>query len=161
MLKWLPCVSPWSWVICLIRSSHRKWPNRRAVCNGRQPPAKWAIAVIRGVHYSDVIMIAIASQITSVSIVNLIVCSGADQRKYQSSASLAFVRGIHRWPGKTPHKGPVKPKCFHLLTSSCDEVLRATRDPSRKGLMRSLSNPCLFCVLDIHPSRSKFCKGHD
>ena len=40
------------------------------------------------------------------------VCSGADQRKYQSSASLAFVRGIHRSPVKSSHKGPVTRKMF-------------------------------------------------
>ena len=39
---------------------------------------------------------AIASQITSFRIVYSTVYSGADQRKHQSSASLAFVRGIHR-----------------------------------------------------------------
>ena len=49
-------------------------------------------------HYTDVIMSATASQITSVSFVYSIVCSGPDQRKHQSSASLSFVRGIHRWP---------------------------------------------------------------
>ena len=37
---------------------------------------------------------------------------GADQRKHQSSASLAFVRGIHRWPVHSPHKGPVTRKMF-------------------------------------------------
>ena len=47
-------------------------------------------------HYSDVIISGIASQITGVSIVYQNVCSGADQRRHQSSASLAFVRGIHR-----------------------------------------------------------------
>ena len=47
-------------------------------------------------HYSDVIMRAMASQTTGVSIVCLSVCSDADPRKHQSSASLAFVRGIHR-----------------------------------------------------------------
>ena len=47
-------------------------------------------------HYIDVIMGAIASQITSLTIVYSTVYSGADQRKHQSSASLAFVRGIHR-----------------------------------------------------------------
>ena len=47
-------------------------------------------------HYNDVIMGAIASQITSLMIVYSTVYSGADQRKHQSSASLAFVRGIHR-----------------------------------------------------------------
>ena len=35
---------------------------------------------------------------------------GADQRKHQSSASLAFVRRIHRWPLNFPHKGPVTRK---------------------------------------------------
>ena len=49
-------------------------------------------------HYSDAIMITIASQLTSVSIVYLTVWSCADQRKHQDTASLAFVRGIHRWP---------------------------------------------------------------
>ena len=47
-------------------------------------------------HYNDVIMGTIASQTTSLTIVYSIVCSDADQRKHQSSASLAFVRGIHR-----------------------------------------------------------------
>ena len=47
-------------------------------------------------HYGDVTMTAIASQITSLTVVYSIVYSGADQKKHQSSASLAFVRGIHR-----------------------------------------------------------------
>ena len=58
-------------------------------------------------HYNDVIMGAMASQITSLTIVYSTVYSGADQRKHQSSASLAFVRGIHRWPVNSPHKRPV------------------------------------------------------
>ena len=58
-------------------------------------------------HYSNVIMSVIASQIISLTIVYWIVYSGADQRKHQSSASLAFVRGIHWWPVNPPHKGPV------------------------------------------------------
>ena len=40
------------------------------------------------------------------------VYSGTDQRKHQSSASLAFVREIHRWPVISPHKGPVTRKMF-------------------------------------------------
>ena len=44
-------------------------------------------------HYSDVIVSPMVPQITGVSIVCSTACSGADQRKYQSSASLAFVRG--------------------------------------------------------------------
>ena len=58
-------------------------------------------------HYIDLIMGAVASQITSLTIVYSTVYSGADQRKHQSSASLAFVRGIHRWPVNSPHKWPV------------------------------------------------------
>ena len=49
-------------------------------------------------HYSDIIMSAMVPQFTSLTIVYSSVYSGADQRKYQSSASLAFMRGIHRWP---------------------------------------------------------------
>ena len=61
-------------------------------------------------------MDAMASQITSLTIVYSTVYSGADQRKQQSSASLAFVRGIHRWPVNSPHKWPVTRKCFYLMT---------------------------------------------
>ena len=62
-------------------------------------------------HYSDVTMGALASQITSLTIVYSIVYSDADQRKHQSSASLAFVRGIHRGPN-SPHKWPVTRNMF-------------------------------------------------
>ena len=55
-------------------------------------------------------MSAMASQITGVSIVHSTLCSGANQRKYQSSASLAYVRGIHRSPVNSSHKGPVTRK---------------------------------------------------
>ena len=55
---------------------------------------------------------AIASQITSLTIVYSIVYSDADQRKHQSSASLAFVRGIHRGPVNSPHKWPVTRQMF-------------------------------------------------
>ena len=48
--------------------------------------------------YIDVMMSAVASQITGISMVCSTVCSGTNQRKHQSSASLAFVRGIYRWP---------------------------------------------------------------
>ena len=58
-------------------------------------------------HYCDIIMSTMASKITSVWVIYSNVCSGPDQRKHQSSASLAFVRGIHRWPANSPHKGTV------------------------------------------------------
>ena len=59
-----------------------------------------------------------ASQITTLMSVYSTVYSGADQRKHQSSASLAFVKGIHRWPVTSPHKGPVTRKLF-----SFDDVI--------------------------------------
>ena len=61
---------------------------------------------------------AIASQITSLAIVYSAFYSGVDQGKHQSSASLAFVWGIHRdrWIPRT--KGQLRGKCFHLMTSS-------------------------------------------
>ena len=63
-------------------------------------------------HYNDVVMSAMASQITSLTIVYSTVYLRTDQRKLQSSASLAFVRGIHRWPVNSPHKCPVTRKMF-------------------------------------------------
>ena len=93
------------------------------------------------VHYNDVIMSAMASQITSLAIVYSMVYSGADQRKHQSSASLAFVRGIHRWPVNSLHKWPVTRKCFHLMTSSWTNPLCPIRyKPFRDLLMRLLNH---------------------
>ena len=69
-------------------------------------------------HYTDVTMSPMASQITSHGIVYSTVYSGADQRKHQSSASLAFVRRIHRRPVNSPHKRPVTRKMF-----SFDDVI--------------------------------------
>ena len=63
-------------------------------------------------HYTDVIMGTIASQITSFTIGYSAVYSDAHQRKYQSSASLVFVWGIHRRPVNSPHKWPVTRKMF-------------------------------------------------
>ena len=63
-------------------------------------------------HYSDVIMRAMASQITGASIVCLNVSSSADQRKHQSSSLQAFVRGVHRWLVDSHHKWPVTRKMF-------------------------------------------------
>ena len=76
------------------------------------------------IHYSDVIMSTMASQIIGISIVYSTVCLGADQRKHQSSASLAFVRGIHRWSVNSPHKGPNTRKMFPF-----DDVIMSLSSP--------------------------------
>ena len=65
-------------------------------------------------HYSDIIMGALASQITSLTIVYSTVYSGADRKKHQSSSSLAFVRGIHRWLVNSMCKWPVMWKMFQF-----------------------------------------------
>ena len=57
-------------------------------------------------------MSALGSQITTLTIMYSTFYSGANQRKHQSSASLAFRRRIHRWPVNSPHEGPVTQKMF-------------------------------------------------
>ena len=81
-------------------------------------------------------MDTMASQITSLTIAYSTVYSGADQRKYQSSASLAFVRGIHRRPVNSTPKWPVRRKMFpfddvnmvHRLSNSCDVNIACKAD---------------------------------
>ena len=63
-------------------------------------------------HYNDVIISTIASQITSLTIVFSTVYSDVAQRKHQSATSLPFERGIHRGPVNSPHKWPVTRKMF-------------------------------------------------
>ena len=98
-------------------------------------PQGWHSPEGNFMHYSDVIMSMMAFQITGVPIVCSTVCPGADQRKHESSASLAFVRGSHRWLVNSPHKGPVTWKMFPY-----DDVImgrRARHEP-------------LMCVWKLH-----------
>ena len=76
------------------------------------------------IHYTDVIMSMMTSQITSLMIVYSTVYSAVHQRKHQSSASLAFLRGIHWWPVNSPHWGPsntenVSIRWLHHADSDC------------------------------------------
>ena len=84
----------------------------------------WRLCDITLIHYGDVTMGAIASQITNLTVVYSTVYSDADQRKHQSSASLAFVRGIHRGPVNSPHKWPVTRKIFLFddVTMTCMSI---------------------------------------
>ena len=82
----------------------------------------WDVSYVYQMHYTDVTMSPMASQITSLIIVYSNVYSGADQRKHQSSASLAFVRRIHRGPVNSPNKWPVTRKMF-----SFDDVIMEYR----------------------------------
>ena len=82
--------------------------NVKIMCQFTIPTLRY----IHLLHYDDVIMSTIASQITSLTIVYSTIYSGADQSKHQSSASLAFVWGIHRGPVNSPHKWPATRKMF-------------------------------------------------
>ena len=83
------------------------------------------------VHYDDVIMAPMTSQITSLTVVYSIVYSDADQRKHQNSASLAFVWGIHRGPVNSPHKWPVTRKIFPFYDVIMDRINKlCSRGPS-------------------------------
>ena len=89
----------------------------------------WLGRATHVLHYGDIIMGAIASQITRLTIVYSTVYSDADQRKHKSSASLAFVRGIHRGP----HKWPITRKMF----SFDDVIMGRLRSPQHVPMMRS------------------------
>ena len=103
------------------------WRRPASVCDRtvlsklyRQRLFRWLVHV--QFHYIDVIMTTMASQITSHTVVYSTVYSDTDQRKHQSSASLAFVWWIHRdrWIPRT--NGQLRGKCFHLMTSSCSRT---------------------------------------
>ena len=78
----------------------------------RAASGPWNRGFSTSIHYGDVIRSAMASQMTDISIVYSTSCSGADRRNQQSFTSLAFVRGIHRWPMNSLHRGPVTRKTF-------------------------------------------------
>ena len=80
---------------------------------------KWVLP-LTSLHYYDVIMGTLVSQIISLTVVFPTVYWGADQRKHQRTASLAFVRGIHRGPFNSPHKWPATRKMFPF-----DDVIMA------------------------------------
>ena len=105
-----------------------------------QQVAIYFSADFRSNHYNDVIMGAIASQFTSLTIVYSTVYSDADQRKHQSSASLAFVRGIHRWPVNSPHKWPGTRKMFPF-----DDVIMNCHDADKANNNSNITvNICLL-----------------
>ena len=82
------------WVHFLGRSAPKQWGKLRVfLYTYNDAYCRHSTALY---HYNDIIMTTVASQITSLTFGYSIVYSGADQRKHQSSASLAIVWGIHR-----------------------------------------------------------------
>ena len=90
-------------ILFQIRTFSFKVMHLKMSSTQRQPCSVYNMSRGR-FRYGDVIMGAMASKITSLAIVYLTVYSGADQRKHQSSTSLAFVRRIHRWPVNSPEQ---------------------------------------------------------
>ena len=91
-------------------------------------------------YYIDVIMSTMTSQITSLTVVYSTVYSDADQRKHQSSTSLAFERVIHREPVNSPHKWPVTQKMFPY-----DDVIMVGRFITRIKIWYVQSSACISC----------------
>ena len=101
-----PIYSPLNNRLCRMTSGGGDRRQDNEAILAADPSNTWDI------HSGDVIMGTVTSQINSLTIVYSTVYSGADQRKHQSCASLAFVRGIHRGPVNSPHKWPVTRKTF-------------------------------------------------
>ena len=106
-------------------------------------------------HYNDVIMSAMASQITSIMIAYSIVYSRRRSKKHQSSASLPSVRGIHRWTVNSPHKGSVTRKMFPF-----DDVIMCCEDKLTQSILiiswgisvLSTNSPWVSgLILGLHP----------
>ena len=107
-------------------------------------------------------MTSIASQITSLTVVYSTVYSDADQRKHQSSASLAFVGGIHRGLVNSPHKGPVTRKMFPfddvimclVQRGGVKDVKKSVRVPPN-NLNKTTNKPSYKNVTILHISPSE------
>ena len=98
-------------------------------------------------YYNDVKMCAIASTITGLTIVYSTVYSGADQRKHQSSVSLVFLWGSHRWPVNSPDKGPVTWKMFPF-----DNVIMMVL------LLSIIKTRCFLQLIMLHRAMCDFFK---
>ena len=100
-------------------------------------------------------MSAVASQVTSLTIVCSTVYSGADQRnKHPNAASLTFVRGIHLWPVNPLHKGPVTWKMFPF-----DDSHHECHTP--KGVLHSITQFLTNTLLSLETKQPCFIWGEE
>ena len=120
---------------CLAVPSH--YLNQCGLLKGKVPsperhftsiaPANILYNESKNYHYNDVTMSAMTSHITSLTIVNSTVYQ-AQIKKNQSSVSLAFMQGIHRWPVNSPHKWPVTRKMFPFDDVIMTFIVTSRRD---------------------------------
>ena len=115
----------------------------------RPGPFQWSS--YKKFHY--VITSAMASQITGISIVYSTVCSGADQRKHQSSAPLTFMMGIHRWSVNSAHRGPVTRKMFPF-----DDVMVYKYVGWNRHIPHRSNYKSNWTIVTWGPFRSRFAK---
>ena len=131
-----------TWTCCAYKcqnSTDQCWPSGGTVLTTK----------LHKYHYNDVIMGAMASQIISLTILYSTVYSGAD-KKNPSSASLAFVRGIHRWPVNSPHKGPVTREMLPVDdVIMFHEISSVTGDHESSVLSRWLHSEWLMRTVDV------------
>ena len=122
-----------------IRRIHRCPSLHIGPSNDENVSISWYLMGNHGVdciHNSDVIISAMASQITGVSVVCLTVCSGSDQRKKSKLRVTGLCEGNPPVTGGfSPHKGPVMQKMFPF-----DDVIMRTR--KFLSMRKNLSNLC-------------------
>ena len=116
------------------------WPQALCIVSGRESTVLTNRFVKEDPflqpHYSDVIMSVMASQITGFSTVYSIVCSSADQRKHQSSASLAFGGGNSPVTIEFPTQRPVTQTMFPFDYVIMHSIWRIIFSPSMKSVIR-------------------------
>ena len=153
-LPWFVKGSPWSNIDIFSTLNSRKW-TLISTCSTvfSENMRKWARwkdcgegYVCDHLHYSDVTMGTITSLIN--------VYSDEDQRKHQSSASLAFVRGIPRRPVNSPHKGPVTQKMFPFDDVIMIHVL-ITKDISINKIAPGSADHSSSRALSLHNQATK------
>ena len=145
---------------------------REKLCKKKKQSPSPSLTLLQ--HCCDVLMSVLAYQITGVSIVCSTVCSGANQRTHQSFASLAFVRGIHRWPVNSPHKRPVTRKMFPLnYVIMSLRIILSKRESLRifclisecpfmvdRAFILNCTSACIERNCHVHNTSKRFCCNH-
>ena len=133
------CIAYLYYIYCIVLSM--------SVC-GHAMCAHMCVYKRANKQYNDVIMSALASKWPAPQLFTQSFIQGTDQRKHQSSASPAFVWGIHRWSVNSPHKRPVTRKMFPFA----DVIMKkGRREQANKHPMRSYIS---YSSIHIFSSRS-------